>query len=51
MEQCKKVYVLADHTKFGVKTAVSFHPFDGKEIITDKITSKEFKNKNIIEVK
>ena len=51
MEQCKKVYVLADHTKFGVKTAVSFHPFVGKEIITDKITSHDFKNKGIIEVK
>ncbi|MCR4911932.1 MAG: DeoR/GlpR family DNA-binding transcription regulator [Bacilli bacterium] len=51
MEQCKKLYVLSDHTKFGVRTAVSFHPFVGQEIITDKIYKQEFKNKNIIEVK
>lgn len=37
MGQCKKLFVLADHTKFGVVTAVGFHPFKGEEIITDRI--------------
>lgn len=51
MSRSKQIYVLADHTKFGVKTAVNFHPFVGEEIITDKITNADYLNKGIMEVK
>ena len=50
MGQCAKVYVLADHTKFGVRTAVSFHPFIGEEIITDRTPKSPFNGKGIKEV-
>ena len=50
MSKCKKIYILADHTKFGVKTAVTFHPFVGEEIITDKILNNNYLNKGIMEV-
>ncbi|MCR4562349.1 MAG: DeoR/GlpR family DNA-binding transcription regulator [Bacilli bacterium] len=50
MAQCNKVYVLADHTKFDVRTTVSFHPFVPEEIITDYINKKDFENKGIKEV-
>ena len=50
MNCCRQVYVLADHTKLGVKTSVTFHPFKGEEIIIDRITKKEFKNKGMLEV-
>ena len=51
MSKCNKVYVLVDHSKLGIKTAVTFHPFIGKEIITDKITNNDFLNKGIMEAK
>lgn len=51
MSKCKKLYILADHTKLGVKTAVTFHPFIGSEIITDKITNNNYINKGILEVR
>jgi DeoR family fructose operon transcriptional repressor len=50
MGQCAKAYVLADHTKLGVRTAVYFHPFVGEEIITDRITKPVFNGKGIKEV-
>ncbi len=50
MNQSKKPYVLADHTKFGVRTTVSFHPLDGATIITDHIDDDNFKGKGIMEV-
>lgn len=50
MSKCKKIYVLADHTKIGVKTAVTFHPFIGSEIITDKILNSNYQYKGILEV-
>lgn len=51
MAQCGQAYVLADHTKFGVVTAVSFHPFIGEEIITDAIIKADYRGLGIIEVK
>ena len=51
MSKCKKLYILADHSKIGVKTAVTFHPFIGREIITDKITNNNYINKGILEVR
>lgn len=48
MEHCRQLYVLADHTKFGVRSAVSFHEFKPNEIITDKIINKSFNKKGII---
>lgn len=50
MRQCKKIYVLADHSKFGIKTSIAFHPFVPEEIITDIIYDESFKNKQIKEV-
>ncbi len=50
MEQCAKAYVLADHTKFGVRTAVTFHPFRPEEIITDRLDRDEFDHLGIKEV-
>ena len=51
MGQCQRCYVLVDHSKFGVKTAVSFRPFNPHEIITDKINDKAYQNLGIKEVK
>ena len=48
--QCSKVYFLADHSKFGSKTSVNFHPFKGEEIITDKILIPSYKDQGIKEV-
>ncbi|MDO5330055.1 MAG: DeoR/GlpR family DNA-binding transcription regulator [Bacillota bacterium] len=49
MAQCKKLYVLADHTKFGKKTAVVFHPYTPEEIITD-YCPESFKGEGIKEI-
>ncbi|MCR5505743.1 MAG: DeoR/GlpR family DNA-binding transcription regulator [Bacilli bacterium] len=51
MNRCKRVFILADSTKFGIKTAITFHPFIGSEFITDKITNNKFLDKGIVEVK
>ena len=51
MDQCKKCFVLADSSKFGVVTAVSFHPFEGATIITETITKEKYKDKGILEAK
>lgn len=47
--QCKKVYILADSTKFDVITAISFLPFDASSLITDTITKSKYKNLSILE--
>ena len=49
MNQCEEAYVLADSSKFGVVTSVSFHSFDPEHIITDHIEKDEFKNLGILE--
>ncbi len=51
MARCNKLFVLVDHTKVGVRTAVTFHPFIGHEIITDKLFNRNYKNKGIVEAK
>ena len=51
MSRCRKVYVLVDHSKIGIKTAVTFHPFIPEEIITDRITNNYYQNKGMLEVK
>ena len=51
MEHSKKVYVLADHSKFGVKAGVKFHDFIPSEIITDEILDQRFMKKGIMTTK
>lgn len=36
MGQCKKKYVLADYSKFGKISSVTFSPFENAEILTDR---------------
>jgi DeoR family fructose operon transcriptional repressor len=48
MEHSRKVYVLADHSKFGIKTGVKFHDLLPNEIITDSINDQRFKKKGIM---
>ena len=50
MNQTRHPYVLADHSKFGVTTAISFRPFDGEIIVTDIVGKAEFEHKGIKEV-
>ena len=50
MAQCKKVYVLADSTKFGTTTAITFHPLDDVTIITERIKKDIYRNANTLEV-
>lgn len=38
MEQCRACYVLCDHTKFDLTSAVTFAPFYGTTFITDRVT-------------
>lgn len=48
---CKDRYVLADDSKFGTISAISFGDFDSATVITDVITKRGFKGlKNIKEV-
>ncbi len=51
MARCNKIYILVDHTKIGVRTAITFYPFIGKEIITDKLINKNYKDLGIVEAK
>ena len=51
MNQSSNSYILADHSKFDVKTAVRFYGFEGTKIITDVITNKKYLEKGIIEAK
>ena len=37
LEQCQTGYILADFSKFGVVSSVTFAPFKGTEIITDRL--------------
>lgn len=50
-DHCEKAFVLADSTKFGIVTAVSFHSFDPTALITDTITKDAYKHLNILEAK
>jgi DeoR family fructose operon transcriptional repressor len=50
IEHCKEVYILADHTKFDTKSAVSFSSLDKVKIITDSIPDKKYQSDNIKEV-
>lgn len=43
-------YILADHTKFGLVSSVTFAEISGCCIITDKEVSKNYSNKTIIKV-
>ena len=43
--------MLADSSKFGVVTAVSFLPFDAKCIITETIRKNEYRHLGVLEAK
>lgn len=51
MLQCQKSYILADSSKFGRVTSVTFAPFYGAKIITDNIPKEYAECKNIIKCK
>lgn len=51
MEQCKIKYILADHSKFGEISSVTFAPFLSGEIITDYLEESYSEFKNITVVK
>ena len=36
LEQCKKVYILCDHSKFHVVSSVTFAPITAGTILTDE---------------
>ena len=51
MKRAYRTYILADHTKFGVITPVSFAELNDAHIITDRIDEKQYcKNTQIVEV-
>lgn len=51
MKRAYRTYILADHTKFGVITPVSFAELNDAYIITDRIDEKQYcKNTQIVEV-
>ena len=51
MEKCGKSYVLADHSKFGFVSAITFGDFKSATVITDQIPAVFRSYKNIMEVK
>ena len=51
VQNSQRVYVLADHSKFGQIASVTFAQLGQAKIITDKLTDKKFLTKaNIKEV-
>lgn len=50
ISKCKKAFVLADHTKFDVESAVQFASLEDAKIICDYCNNKEYGKSNIIEV-
>ena len=46
--QCKKSFILCDHTKFGNVSSVTFAPFPGVTILTDSMPEEYKDCKNII---
>ena len=48
MSQCRKCYVLADSTKFGNISAVTFASYESAPIITEKIPEGYQKEQKII---
>lgn len=51
MGSCRTAYVLADDSKFGEISAVSFADFDEATILTNRVRQKEYRGcKNIVEV-
>lgn len=47
MEQCEAVYVLADHSKFGGISSVTFAGFERAEILTDSCPESYRQSKNV----
>ena len=43
LEQCKKAYMLCDHSKFNIVSSVTFAPIGGGSILTDE-RKDEFKD-------
>ena len=52
MERCQQKFVLADASKFGQMSAITFSPFNAATILTENVTQEEYKNlTNIMEVR
>lgn len=50
MQQCRDVYVLADQSKFGQVSSVTFGKFADAQILTEEIPQEYWENKNILKV-
>ena len=51
MKQCKDVYILADETKFGQVSSVTFGEFRDARILTEEIPEEYQESRNILKVK
>lgn len=50
MEHCRNRYMLADKSKFGIVSSVTFFPFEGAQILTDVCPENYKKYNNILVV-
>ena len=48
VQQCQKSYILADSTKFGNISAVTFAPFSGSVILTEETVDRYKENERLI---
>ncbi|GEM_PF-6082293 len=48
VQQCQKSYILADSTKFGNISAVTFAPFSGSVILTEETVDGYKENERLI---
>lgn len=51
LERCVKAFVLADSTKIGLESRVSFSSFKGATLVTNKLSDNEYRKDNVLEVK
>ena len=47
LEQCRKAYILSDHSKFNLVSSVTFAPISSGTILTDKI-AEDFKGMDVV---
>ncbi len=51
LERCVSAFVLADSTKIGLESRVSFASFKDAKLITDSIPDEDYRKDNVLEVK
>lgn len=51
LERCVKAFVLADSTKIGLESRVSFSSFKDATLVTNKLSDNEYRKDNVLEVK